>query len=193
MESEGFKILKRAHNGGKGAAVLDGLREAAASGFTHVLVMDADGQHPTHEIQCFMALSEANPAAMILGVPRFSANAPRIRIWGRKISNGLVRFLGNASIGDALFGFRVYPVASLLRVMEMSRHMRGYDFDAEAVVRLAWAGVEAINQPAPVTYFSKDDGGISHFRYGRDNARLAHMYAQLFAAWVSQRLRPSRH
>ena len=193
VESGGFRILKRAYNGGKGAAVLEGLREAMRAGFTHVLVMDADGQHSAHEIQHFMALSQTHPAAMILGVPRFGPNAPRIRIWGRKISNLLVRFLSGLDIQDALFGFRVYPTAPLLRVMEMSRHMRGYDFDAEAVVRLAWAGVPVVNQPAPVRYFSKQEGGISHFRYRRDNVRLARMYARLFGAWVNQCFRPSRH
>ncbi|MBU6448406.1 MAG: glycosyltransferase family 2 protein [Rhodospirillales bacterium] len=191
-EAENFKILKQARNGGKGAAVLAGLYEATRNGFTHVLVMDADGQHPAREVPRFMALSERHPQAMILGVPRFDANAPRVRIWGRKISNLLVRFLSGVDIQDALFGFRVYPVAPLLRAMQMSRHMRGYDFDAEAVVRLAWAGVPVVNQLAPVRYFSKEQGGISHFRYGRDNARLARMYARLFLAWAL-RFRPSRH
>ncbi len=192
-EGPGLRIFRRAQNGGKGAAVLEGLREAAQAGFSHVLVMDADGQHPAAEISRFMALSQAQPEAMILGVPRFDAKAPRVRVWGRKISNVLVRFLAGVEIEDALFGFRVYPVAPLLRVMAASHHMRGYDFDAEAVVRLAWAGVPAVNQPAPVRYFSKDEGGISHFRYGRDNLRLARMYARLFAAWVGRCLRPSRH
>ena len=192
-EAENFRILKRAHNGGKGTAVLAGLHEAARAGFTHVLIMDADGQHPAQEIPCFMALSQAHPAAMILGVPRFDATAPRIRIWGRKISNLLVRFLSGVSIDDALFGFRVYPVAPLLQVMEVSGHMRGYDFDAEAVVRLSWEGVPVVNQAAPVRYFSKSQGGVSYFRYGRDNVQLACMYARLFAAWACQRLRPSHH
>ncbi len=188
-EAAGFRIIRRAGNGGKGAAVLDGLREADASGFTHVLVMDADGQHPAGEIQHFMALSAAHPGAMILGAPRFDANAPRIRVWGRKISNVLVRFLAGKYIKDALFGFRVYPVAPLLRVMQASRHMRSYDFDAEAVVRLAWEGLFAINEPAPVKYFAKAEGGISHFHYWRDNFRFARMYARLFASLLARRLR----
>lgn len=192
-EAPGFRIVRRKRNGGKGAAVLEGLRAVAQSGFTHVLVMDADGQHPAAEIARFMALSQMRPEEMILGVPRFDAQAPQLRVWGRKISNILVRFLAGIEIEDALFGFRVYPVAPLLREMEASPHMRGYDFDAEAVVRLAWAGVPALNQPAPVRYFSEDEGGISHFRYGRDNLRLARMYARLFAAWAWRRLRPSRH
>lgn len=189
----GLRLIRRPTNGGKGAAVLDGLRAAAAEGFTHALVMDADGQHPAEAIAQFIALSITHPDAMILGVPIFDAMAPRARVLGRRISNGLVRWLTGAPIGDALFGFRVYPLEPLRRIMEASPHMRRYDFDAEAVVRLSWHGVPAINVAVPVRYFRKDEGGISHFRYGRDNFLLARMYARLAADRLRHRLRPSRH
>ena len=116
----GLHVLHRKCNGGKGAAVLDGLRAATAEGFTHVLVMDADGQHPAAEIADFMEISRQNPAAMILGVPIFDANAPRIRVLGRRISNVLARLETGQNIGDALFGFRVYPLDALLAVMAAS-------------------------------------------------------------------------
>jgi glycosyltransferase involved in cell wall biosynthesis len=177
-DTPGCRVIRRARNGGKGAAVLDGLL-AAAQDFTHVLVMDADGQHPAEEIGRFMAAAARHPAAMVLGVPMFDASAPRVRVWGRRLSNRLVRWETGQDIGDALFGFRVYPLAPLLQVMQASRHMRRYDFDTEAVVRLAWQGVPVINLPAPVRYFSAAQGGVSHFRYGRDNLRLAAMHVRL--------------
>lgn len=189
----GVRLIRRAANGGKGAAVLDGLRAAEAEGFTHVLVMDGDGQHPAAALGTFMALSAAHPEAMILGQPIFDASAPRARVLGRRISNALVRWLTGAAIGDALFGFRVYPLAPLRAVMATSPHMRRYDFDAEAVVRLSWHGVQAINKPAPVRYFGRDEGGVSHFRYGRDNLLLARMFARLAVASLLRRVRPSRH
>ena len=189
----GLRLVQRVANGGKGAAVLDGLRSAAAEGFTHALVMDADGQHPAEAIAAFMALSAVHPEAMILGSPLFDASAPRARVMGRRISNVLVRWLTGADIGDALFGFRVYPLLPLRAVMEASPHMRRYDFDAEAVVRLSWRGVPAINRPVPVRYFGVAEGGVSHFRYGRDNLLLARMYARLAMTRLVSRLRPSRH
>ena len=185
----GLRVIRRKANGGKGAAVLDGLRAAADAGFTHALVMDADGQHPAERIADFMALSAARPEAMILGKPIFDADAPKARVLGRRISNVIVRRLAGAAIGDALFGFRVYPLAPLRAVMEASPHMRRYDFDAEALVRLSWAGVPVINQPVPVRYFRSNDGGVSHFRYGRDNLLLARMYLRLA---VARLVRPSR-
>jgi len=183
----GMRVLARAGNGGKGAAVLDGLLEALSLGFTHALTMDSDGQHPADRIAPFMALSAANPAAMVLGEPVFDASAPRIRIRGRKISNWWANLETLwAGIHDSLFGFRVYPIEPLVRVMRSSRWMRRFDFDVEAVVRLSWRGVPAVNLPAPVRYFSPEDGGVSHFDYWRDNVLLTWMHSRLFLGFVAR-------
>jgi glycosyltransferase involved in cell wall biosynthesis len=190
----GVKIIHRPQNGGKGAAILDGLHEAARQKFTHVLTMDADGQHPAAAIPEFMHLSAQHPEAMVLGVPIFDHTAPRIRVLGRKISNTLARLETGQNIGDSLFGFRVYPLGPLLAIMTATPHMRRFDFDPEAVVRLSWRGVPAINHPAPVRYFAPADGGISHFHYVRDNFALAAMHARLLTRFLLRRpARPSRH
>lgn len=171
-------ILPR--NRGKGAAVLYGLRQAVQHGFTHVLTMDADGQHPAASLPRFMHESQQEPGAMILGNPMFDETAPTIRVRGRKISNWWVNLetLGYG-IGDSLFGFRVYPAAQLLQIMMSHRFMRRFDFDAEAVVRLAWAGIPARNVDASVRYLSPGEGGVSHFRYVRDNVLLVWMHSRL--------------
>jgi hypothetical protein len=110
---------------------------------------------------------------------------PSIRVRGRKISNWAANVETlYAGIQDSLFGFRVYPVAALLAVMRQTRWMRRFDFDAEAVVRLTWRGIAAINLPAPVRYFVPAEGGISHFRYWRDNVLLTSMYLRLFLGFV---------
>jgi glycosyltransferase involved in cell wall biosynthesis len=197
---DGLRIFFRPRNGGKGAAVLDGLRAASGEGFTHVLVMDADGQHPAPLIPDFMALSRRTPQAMILGQPVFDHSAPRIRVIGRRLSNALVRLETLTRIGDSLFGFRVYPLGLLMRIMASTNSMRRFDFDTEAIVRLSWRGVPAINRPAPVRYFCTGEGGVSHFRYGRDNIVLAVMHIRLLGGFlrrlpwlVTQQIKSSRH
>ena len=172
-------------NGGKGAAVLAGIRAALAQGFTHVLAMDADGQHPAERIPAFMAASLAAPGAMILGEPVFDASAPLLRVRGRRISNWFANLETLwAGVHDSLFGFRVYPAAALERIMRRQPWMRHFDFDVEAVVRLCWRGVLPLNLPAAVRYFRADEGGVSHFQYGRDNALLAWMHLRLFLGFV---------
>jgi hypothetical protein len=180
-----LRVMVLPRNAGKGAAVLHGVRAALAQGFTHVLAMDSDGQHPTAEIPAFMAASIAAPAAMILGEPVFDASAPMLRVRGRKISNWWANFETLwAGIHDSLFGFRVYPAAALERVMRHQPWMRRFDFDVEAVVRLCWRGVRPVNRLAAVKYIPIAEGGVSHFRYGRDNALLTWMHARLLVGFL---------
>lgn len=183
--NQALKVFILPHNQGKGAAVLYGLQQAAVAGYTNVLTMDADGQHPASMIPEFMAISQKDPAAVVLGKPVFDATAPALRVKGRKISNWWANLetLG-AGIGDSLFGFRVYPVKPLREIMERSLWMRRFDFDPEVAVRLCWCGVKPINIDSPVHYFSAEEGGISHFKYLRDNALLTWMHIRLMCGFL---------
>ncbi len=186
-QDAGLRVVVLPYNQGKGAAVLHGAELAAAEGYTHVLTMDSDGQHPAWCIPEFMARSAAEPGALVLGDPVFDASAPLIRLRGRKISNwwANVETLW-AGIGDSLFGFRVYPIADLVPVMRASRWMRRFDFDPEAAVRLVWRGVRPVNVPAPVRYLTREQGGVSHFNYWRDNVLLSWMHARLVFGFVAR-------
>ena len=184
-EDNGLRVMVLPSNQGKGAAVLHGLEQASAAGFTHILSMDSDGQHPPDRIPVFMAESMRQPAAMILGVPVFDAHAPSLRVNGRRVSNWWANLETLwTGIGDSLFGFRVYPIEPLRQVMRHQPWMRHFDFDPEAVVRLCWRGVRPVNLPAPVRYYRVDEGGVSHFRYLRDNLLLTWMHARLFIGFV---------
>lgn len=181
----GLTVFELPANAGKGAAVLHGLQAAREAGFTHALTMDSDGQHPAGLIPEFMQASMRRPDAMVLGRPVFDASAPLLRVRGRRVSNWWTNLetLG-AGIADSLYGFRVYPVADLIAVMRRQPWMRRFDFDTEAVVRLAWRGVRPLNLAAPVRYLSAEEGGVSHFRYGRDNLLLTWMHARLMLEFV---------
>ncbi|MEJ8809734.1 glycosyltransferase family 2 protein [Variovorax ureilyticus] len=181
----GLRVSILRDNQGKGAAVLHGLREAQAAGFTHVLTMDSDGQHPADLIPAFMQASQDRPETMVLGRPVFDASAPLLRVRGRRVSNSWTQLETLfAGIGDSLYGFRVYPLADLKSVMEAQPWMRRFDFDTEAVVRLAWRGVKPVNIDAPVKYLTAEEGGVSHFRYGRDNVLLTWMHTRLVIEFV---------
>ena len=180
-----LRVLVLPVNRGKGAAVLHGLQSAQGEGYTHALTMDADGQHPASHIGAFMAASQRDPEAMVLGVPQFDASAPALRRRGRRISNWWANLetLG-AGVQDSLFGFRVYPIGPLVDVMHSRRWMRRFDFDPEATVRLVWAGVPPLNLPAPVRYLTAAEGGVSHFNYLRDNVLLTGMHIRLMIEFL---------
>jgi glycosyltransferase involved in cell wall biosynthesis len=184
-QDPGLQVFVQPVNGGKGSAVLYGITEALNRGFTHALTMDADGQHPAQLIGTFMHRSIAQPGVMVLGKPVFDASAPALRVNGRKVSNNWANLetLG-AGVGDSLYGFRVYPLRPLQKVMQGSRWMRRFDFDPEVAVRLCWQGVTPINIDAPVKYFSPEEGGVSHFKYLRDNVLLTWMHTRLFTEFL---------
>lgn len=173
-------LIRRESNKGKGAAVFTGLEHLKGAGISHALVMDSDGQHPEHCIPDFCKISRQEPEAIILGLPVFDEKVPRERLHGRKLSIGLAHFeTYSKRIGDPLFGFRIFPVYPLLKVMSNTMWARHYDFDHEVLVKMVWMGVPVVNRCAPVRYVDKDAGGVSHFNYLRDNIRLVGLHIRL--------------
>jgi glycosyltransferase involved in cell wall biosynthesis len=177
-------LLRRARNGGKGAAVKDGLDLAQRSGYTHVLQIDADRQHDCADIARFFREAQMHPDAFILGAARFNDSVPRVR----RIARGLTHFWVRVNtlsydIEDSMCGFRVYPVAlvmPLLRETLVGNHMQ---FDMEILVRAHWRGHAFINVPTNVDY---PTAGVSHFRLVRDNALISAMHAKLFFGMLLQ-------
>lgn len=179
-EDSRLRVFVLAENQGKGGATLHAMREALAAGFSHALVMDADGQHPPEAIVPFMELSLNTPGAMILGVPVFGADAPAERVKGRRVGNWFTHLETLwGGVEDSLFGFRLYPLAESVRILDAITTARRFDFDTELAVRLFWAGVQPVNRPVPVTYPSGEKGGVTHFKYLRDNLLLAGTHTRL--------------
>lgn len=172
------QLLRLEVNQGKGGAMLAGFREAARLGFSHVLQIDADGQHDTHDIPRFLEAAAAEPEAMIIGTPAYDASVPNVRFYGRYLTHIWI-WINTLSfdIKDSMCGFRVYPLASVMPLIEKVELGRRMEFDPEILVRLHWDGVKMRNFATPVRYPSD---GISHFDVWRDNVRISRLHARLF-------------
>jgi glycosyltransferase involved in cell wall biosynthesis len=171
-------------NRGKGAALARGFERLEREGYTHALVLDADGQHDTRDVEAFLEVARRHPDALVLGQPLFGADAPKSRLYGRRISQLWVWIETlSLAIGDPLCGYRCYPLAPTNRVLRSDLPGLRMDFDPEIAVRLAWAGAPIANVPTSVRY---PPGGISHFRVFRDNARISWMHARLFFGMLAR-------
>lgn len=169
--------VRRESNGGKGAAVLDGLHEAKRRGFTHAVQVDADLQHDTDDLPKLLAAAREQPTALVLAAPRFDETAPRARVIGRKITVFWTDIeAGKGVIEDPMCGFRVYPLATATTTRVVGRRM---DFDIEIAVRMVWAGVPVVNLPTRVRYVPAAQGGVSHFAMFGDNMRISWMHTRL--------------
>jgi len=169
------EVVFRAHNGGKGAAVKTGLAWARDHQFDYALQIDADLQHDPADIPKLVAgvTGGIEPPAgtLVLAQPIFDASAPKGRLRARKISVfwAMIETLGR-KVGDPLCGYRIYPVATALRVAPRGNAM---DFDPEIAVRLVWAGARVVHVPTPVIYRTADAGGVSHYRKVIDTLLIA--------------------
>jgi predicted LPLAT superfamily acyltransferase len=173
----GVEVFRQAVNGGKGAAVIAGLRHAATVGFTHAVQIDADGQHDLSAIGSLVQTASDNPAALISGRPVYDASIPRGRLVGRWLTHVWV-WIETLSlrIADSMCGFRVYPLAATLRVLDHAKVGQRMDFDTEIMVRLFWSGVATFQIPVRVTY---PEGNTSNFRLLRDNWLISRMHTRL--------------
>jgi glycosyltransferase involved in cell wall biosynthesis len=166
-----------ARNEGKGGAVMRGVAWARELGFTHVVQIDADGQHCANDIPVLLAESQRYPEEVISGLPVFGPDIPKSRLHGRRFNYlwTCIETL-SADIRDAMCGFRVYPVRQFMAVCNSARIPRRMEFDVEFMVRAYWLGIGMRFVPTAVTYPSD---GVSHFHLIRDNVRLILMHIRL--------------
>lgn len=175
-------LVEHPENLGKGQAVITGLQHAAQRGMSHVLQIDADGQHCWEDVAKFIALSQQHPQAMVIGQPVFDASVPKKRLYGRYVTHFWV-WLNSLSfeIKDSMCGFRIYPLAQTIPILNTARFQPRMGFDSEILVRLKWQNIQFINVPTQVIY---PEHGISHFNVWRDNLGLSKAHARLFAGML---------
>lgn len=165
-------------NQGKGAAVLAGFRRAQELGYSHLLQIDADGQHRTEDVPKFLAQARAHPAAIIAGHPVYDDSVPKARLYGRYATHIWV-WINTLSfdIIDSMCGFRVYPVVTVNALAARQAIGSRMNFDTDILVRLFWDGAHVVNVPTRVCYPAD---GVSHFRVWRDNVQISWMHTKLF-------------
>ncbi len=168
---EGFPVTLVRHptNRGKGVAIMTGAKEAEAQGATHIVTIDADGQHDPADISIFLPVIAMDPEAIIVGVRAFNpASVPFSSRFGRLFSNFWFRVQTGFTNRDCQSGFRAYPL-SVLRWLKL-RASR-YDFEVEVLVKAAWAGIKVREVDISVYYPPRSER-ISHFKVFMDNLRL---------------------
>jgi glycosyltransferase involved in cell wall biosynthesis len=164
----GARVEMHPRNRGKGAALMTGLRAAAAGGFAQVLTVDADGQHPAAAARAVLDGS-ADPRALVLGVRDLVHDgAPRANRFGNGVSNAFLSLFAARALHDTQCGLRRYPVAETLGL-----HARaaGYAFEAEVVLRAHAARLPIVEVPIAARY-PAPEASRSHFRSVRDPARI---------------------
>jgi dolichyl-phosphate beta-glucosyltransferase len=134
------RLVRRPRNGGKGRAVLDAIEAARGR---YVLIADADGATPIHELEALRAAIAAG-AEIAIG-SRVAPRSDRVRdrhlvraIIG-KVFYGLVNFLAVPGIGDTQCGFKLLR-RDVARALFRELGEFGWAFDVEVLYRAQLAG-----------------------------------------------------
>tara|TARA_R100000005_G_C4998799_1_gene205458 strand:+ start:997 stop:2697 length:1701 start_codon:yes stop_codon:yes gene_type:complete len=173
----GITVNRQETNGGKGRAVMAGFRLAASEGFSHALQIDADGQHDLHALPAMIEIAKMHPHSLISGEPVYDDTIPPARKFARWITHVWVWIETlSMEITDSMCGYRIYPLAPTLALMESERIGYYMDFDTEIMVRLHWRGVKVRMLPVSVTY---PPDNSSNFRLGMDNWLITKMHTRL--------------
>lgn len=175
--AETTTIVRLAENQGKGGAVMAGLKQAKTLGFSHVLQIDADGQHDLNSLVILIENAQKYPQALISGRPVYDESVPKGRLYGRYITHFWV-WVETLSfeIKDSMCGFRSYPVDSLNEVITNYQLGTRMDFDIEVMVKSFWSDIEIRFIDTKVIY---PEDGISHFQPFADNVRISKMHTWL--------------
>ncbi|WP_321891295.1 glycosyltransferase family 2 protein [Paraburkholderia tropica] len=177
-------LLRLPVNGGKGAAVMAGLRAARDAGYTHALQIDADGQHDAADVPRFLAAAAAHPRAVVLGQPVYDESVPKARLYGRYLTHVWVWIETlSFTIRDSMCGFRLYPLDLACALIDSVKLPERMDFDIEILVRLYWRRVEFVSIPTAVTYATD---GVSHFDVLWDNVRISRSHTRLVAGMLAR-------
>ncbi|MBW2278530.1 MAG: glycosyltransferase family 2 protein [Deltaproteobacteria bacterium] len=173
----GAKVVRLPENQGKGSAIVKGLAEARKRGYSHAVVVDADGQHLPEEIPRLLDAAWDEPERIWVGVRRMEGESiPPSSLRGRSISNFWATLNGWQRCRDTQSGFRVYPVEETL---ELGCREHGFAFEMEVLVRAAWAGMRVGHVPVEVHY-QEGDERVTHFDMKRDNLAFSWLSFKMF-------------
>lgn len=166
-QAAGAIVLRHESNRGKGAALRTLLLAARQQGFRYAISMDADAQHFPADLPKFAAAARDDAGALIIGIRNLvEAGAPPSSEFGRKFSNFWVWFESGLRVPDSQSGFRGYP---LPEVPELKPRGTRYEFEADVLLRVGWAGIPVQSFPIQVAY---PPNRITHFRLVLDNVRI---------------------
>lgn len=149
-------VIRREANGGVGAAVKTGYRQALADGYDVVVKMDGDDQMDPAHLKALLAPILSGQADYAKG-DRFKdlkalAQMPPVRLFGNRALTFLVRAAsGYWRMCDPTNGYTAIGRGVLER-MDLDRVSDGYFFESDMLIRLNIAGAVLADVPIPARY-----------------------------------------
>lgn len=175
-------LLVHPANQGKGAALKTGFKYARGldGEVSHVITVDADGQHLPADVEKVMDLASGHPNDLVMGARAFKGKVPFRSLMGNRITHLLFRGLVGRNVADTQTGLRAIPVQYLDRIIPLSAGR--YAYELEMLLALIQDGVQIREAEIETVY--EDDNSSSNFRPLTDSFMI---YKTLFIWWMVHR------
>ena len=163
----GAEVIVHSQNRGKGEAIKTGLRHWLDRQFTHVIILDADGQHLPEEIDRFIAAAaQAGDRSFFLGNRMNNLTGmPFVRrVVNRYMSNRISRIC-RQEIPDTQCGFRMLDRQLIPELLEGGTR---FDYETEMLIIASRKGYR-IESVSITTVYSDE---VSKIRPARDTIRF---------------------
>ena len=156
----GAEVLRLPENSGKGSAVRAGLEKILAGDATHVVFLDADGQHDPDDLPPLLEAARQGDAFVIGSRVARPEETPAVRYRTNEIGSRILTRMTGHDVEDGQSGYRVIA-AELLRGMNLTA--RGYLIETEILLKAAPHVARFRHVPVRAIY-----GSPSHYRPFRD-------------------------
>ena len=169
----GASVIRRRINGGKGAALREGISKALQGGCGWILVMDADGQHLPAEIPLFLQEARRTDADLLIGNRMGRPRGMPLDRWAsNRVMSWILSRVSGQKVPDTQCGFRLIRRQVLEKVRLTCDR---FEVESELVVRAARAGFRIASVPISSVYRRQ----ISFIRPFRDTVRFLRFLCRL--------------
>ena len=167
---EGITTVEYTKNQGKGYALRKGFECALEMGFSYAITLDGDGQHYPSDIALFLKENQKHPGALIIGSRQLiGVQRSKGSSFANQFSNFWFYIQTGRRLADTQTGYRLYPLKKLHGLRLLTSR---YEAELELIVFASWHGVEIVPIDIRV-YYPPQEQRVSHFRPGKDFARIS--------------------
>jgi glycosyltransferase involved in cell wall biosynthesis len=178
--SFGVEVVVHPTNAGKGTALMTGGQWAQERGFTHLLCLDADGQHSPDCAPSFLEKAMDASVGVVVGARSLATpEMPLARVCSNRLTTMLLGLQAGTALFDSQCGYRLYQLEAMLHP-SIPRTGR-FEWESEMLVRVARLGWTIDRVAIPTIY---DDEAGSHIRPWRDTSRFVAMWFRLWTEIV---------
>ncbi len=167
LQAPAVRVIHRDTKGGRGSAVLDGLRDLHARGCDPLIEMDADHSHPPSQLPAL--IDEAAARGLDLLIASRYVRGSRIVNWpvSRRVfsalSNRLARAVLGVPIADYTNGYRVYSRRGAATVLATCGRLgKGFIALSESLVNLHYRGLRVGETPTVFTNRVRGESSLSY-------------------------------